>query len=92
MKNAYRYIVSPPTSADRSFQLLYLRSRHMITPLLIAHGSVSKNQLICSIIVPVWAGSLDWKIYSKNETGDHTWFVNIMDDNIVNIDIYSEYQ
>ncbi len=36
--------------------------------------------------MPVWAGSLDWKIHAKNETGDHAWFVN--NDNIVNIDIF----
>ncbi len=48
--------------------------------------------------MPVWAGSLDCNIHAKNETGDHTWFVN--NDNIVNIDIfrisiiknYTEYQ
>ncbi len=37
-------------------------------------------------MVPVWAGSLHWKIHAKNETGDHVWFVN--NDNIVNIDIF----
>ncbi len=38
---------------------------------LVAHSSVGKKnlyQLICAIIVPVWAESLDWKIHAKNET------------------------
>ncbi len=46
----------------------------------------SVRTLICSIIVPDWAGSLDWKIHDKNENGYHAWFVN--NDNIVNIDIF----
>ncbi len=36
--------------------------------------------------MPVWAGSPNWKIHAKNETGDQALFVN--NDNIVNIDIF----